>query len=92
MDEMRNEVEEILRSAENLPNFQIPDQLVHRLMQVPQNAMNEITTLPSRTRWMLVAGIASMVILNSLIMLYYQNNSGSGTELTDVYFSYLNQL
>lgn len=92
MDEMKNEVEEILRSAENLPNFQIPDQLVHRLMQVPQNAMNEITTLPSSTRWMLVAGIASIVILNSLIMLYYQNNSGSGTELTDVYFSYLNQL
>ncbi len=89
---MENRIDEILKSGEQLPKLSVSDQLLNRLTQIPSQVSSQIRTLPRSVKWMLVAGIASIVVLNTLIMLYYRNNSGSSGELSNMYFSYLNQL
>lgn len=89
---MKNRIDEILKSGEQLPKLPVSDQLLNRLTQIPSQVSSQIRTLPRSVKWMLVAGVASIVLLNTLLMLYYRHNSGIGNDLSSAYFSYLKQM
>lgn len=89
---MENKIDQILQSGDKLPNLNVPEDLMSRLLEIPSEVKQQVQALPSRLKWMAAAGIAAVLILNTFLVLYYNTNAIEGSDLTENYFSYLNQL
>ena len=89
---MEKRIEDIINSGSNLPEVELPDGLYNKLIKIPQEVSETIIEMTPRARWMAIAGIALVTVLNTLLVFYYKSNAVVSSDLTDSYFSYLNQL
>lgn len=89
---MSTHSDEILKSGEKIPRVSVPEDLLNNLLEIPKLVKSDIVRMSPQTKWLMVAGIAAMIVLNVFVAFQYNNSYAPNNTETLNYFSYLKQL
>lgn len=89
---MSTHSDEILKSGEKIPRVSVPEDLLNNLLEIPKLVKSDIVRMSPQTKWLMVAGIAAMIVLNVFVAFQYNNSNTPNNTETLNYFSYLKQL